>query len=186
MRKSLVIIMVMVLSIVIAVQVSAEEYTMKFAFQMPDDLYNSNETSFANAFKTYVEATSNGRIKVKLHPGGVLGKERENFVNVQNNVIQATLSSVGGVAQFYDPIAVIDIPFAFRNHLVAYEVLDGWFGQEMRADILDKTGVRCLEVSECGGFSHFTNNKHEVRTPEDMEGLKFRTMEVPGHIKMIN
>jgi hypothetical protein len=66
--------------------------------------------------------TPNGRIKVKLYPGGVLGKERENFVNVQNNVVQATLSSVGGVAQFYKPIQVVDIPFAFRNHNVAWEV----------------------------------------------------------------
>jgi len=186
MKKLLVIIMVMVLSLIVAVQVSAEEYTMKFAFQMPDDLYNSNEASFANTFKTYVEATSNGRIEVKLYPGGVLGKERENFVNVQNNVIQCTLSSNGGIAQFYAPVAVLDIPFAFRNHLIAYEILDGWFGKEMRADLLDKTGVLCLEISECGGFSHFTNNKHVIKTPEDMKGLKFRTMEIPGHIKMIN
>ncbi|WP_300465260.1 DctP family TRAP transporter solute-binding subunit [Desulfobacula sp.] len=163
-----------------------ESYTMKFAFQFPDNLYEANEASFANAFKTHLESTSNGKIKVELYPGGVLGKERENFVNVQNNVIQATLSSVGGIAQFYKTISVVDIPFAFKNHNVAWRVYDGWFGDEIRADILAKTGIRCLETTETGGFFAFTNSKKPVKTPADMAGLKFRTMENPGHIKMIS
>jgi tripartite ATP-independent transporter DctP family solute receptor len=162
-----------------------ESYTMKFAFQFPDKLYEANEASFANAFKTHLESTSNGKIKVELYPGGVLGKERENFVNVQNNVIQATLSSVGGIAQFYKTISVVDIPFAFKNHNVAWRVYDGWFGDEIRADILAQTGIRCLETTETGGFFAFTNSKKPVKTPADMAGLKFRTMENPGHIKMI-
>lgn len=169
------------------VHVLAEKtYVMKFAFQMPNDIYNSNEASFANAFKAHVEAASNGRVRVELFPGGVLGKERENFVNVKNNVIQATLSSVGGIAQFYQPIAVVDIPFAFKNHNVAWKVYDGWFGQELRADILAKTGVRALVTTETGGFFALTNNKREIKTPQDMIGLKFRTMENPGHIRMIS
>ena len=172
---------------VMAASASAEKtYVMKFAFQFPDKIYEANEASFANAFKTHLESTSNGRIKVELYPGGVLGKERENFVNVQNNVIQATLSSVGGIGQFYKTITVVDIPFAFKNHNVAWRVFDGWFGDELRADILAKTGIRCLETTETGGFFAFTNSKKPVKTPADMSGLKFRTMENPGHIKMIS
>lgn len=186
-KYSFSILMGLMLVLLMAIQVgAAETYLMKFAFQMPNDIYDSNEASFANAFKAHVEAASNGRIKVELYPGGVLGKERENFVNVQNNVIQATLSSVGGVAQFYKPISVVDIPFAFRNHNVAWRVYDGWFGKELREDMLEETGVRCLATTETGGFFAFTNNVREIRTPEDMKGLKFRTMENPGHIKMIS
>lgn len=183
--RSLIVLLVGLL--VAAVSASAADtYVMKFAFQFPDQIYEANEASFANAFKTHIESTSNGRIKVELYPGGVLGKERENFVNVQNNVIQATLSSVGGIAQFYKTITVVDIPFAFKNHNVAWRVYDGWFGDELRADILAKTGIRCLETTETGGFFAFTNSKRPVHTLADMKGLKFRTMENPGHIKMIS
>lgn len=186
MRKFLKILFLLVVGLCLAGAAAAKDsYTMKFAFQFPDKLYEANEASFANAFKTHLESTSNGRIKVELYPGGVLGKERENFVNVQNNVIQATLSSVGGIAQFYKPISVVDIPFAFKNHNVAWRVYDGWFGDELRADILGKTGIRCLETTETGGFFAFTNSEKPVKTPDDMAGLKFRTMENPGHIKMI-
>ena len=189
MKKKYLIVLLLMFCLVCwsGVSVLAEKtYVMNFAFQMPNDIYNSNEASFANAFKVHVEAASNGRIQVELFPGGVLGKERENFVNVKNNVIQATLSSVGGIAQFYQPIAVVDIPFAFKNHNVAWKVYDGWFGQELRADILAKTGVRALVTTETGGFFALTNNKREIRTPKDMLGLKFRTMENQGHIRMIS
>jgi len=164
----------------------AKTYKMRFAFQFKNDIYEANEASFANVFKSYVESMSNGQIKVKLFPGGVLGKERENFVNVKNNVIQATLSSVGGIAQFYAPITVVDIPFAFANNVVAWNVYDGWFGKKLRADLYKNTGVRCLATTETGGFFAFTNSKREVRTPKDMKGLKFRTMENAGHIKMVS
>jgi len=187
MKKFVKILLFLVVGLCLAGSATAKDsYTMKFAFQFPDKLYESNEASFANAFKTHLESTSNGRIKVELYPGGVLGKERENFVNVQNNVIQATLSSVGGIAQFYKPISVVDIPFAFKNHNVAWRVYDGWFGDEIRSDILAKTGIRCLETTETGGFFAFTNSEKPVKTPADMAGLKFRTMENPGHIKMIS
>jgi tripartite ATP-independent transporter DctP family solute receptor len=186
MKKFVKILLFLVVGLCLAGSATAKDsYTMKFAFQFPDKLYEANEASFANAFKTHLESTSNGRIKVELYPGGVLGKERENFVNVQNNVIQATLSSVGGIAQFYKPISVVDIPFAFKNHNVAWRVYDGWFGDEIRSDILAKTGIRCLETTETGGFFAFTNSEKPVKTPADMAGLKFRTMENPGHIKMI-
>jgi len=187
MKKVVKILFLLLIGLCVAGSASAKDtYSMKFAFQFPDKLYEANEASFANAFKTHVESTSNGRIKVELYPGGVLGKERENFVNVQNNVIQATLSSVGGIAQFYKTISVVDIPFAFKNHNVAWRVYDGWFGDEIRADILAQTGIRCLETTETGGFFAFTNSKKPVKTPADMAGLKFRTMENPGHIKMIS
>lgn len=188
MRKlKLLSLMLLISAVFLVCQAGAQQtYVMKFAFQFPDQIYEANEASFADAFKAHIEATSNGRIKVELYPGGVLGKERENFVNVQNNVIQATLSSVGGIAQFYKTISVVDIPFAFKNHNVAWRVYDGWFGNEIRADILKQTGVRSICTTETGGFFAFTNSKRAVKTPDDMKGLKFRTMENPGHIKMIS
>lgn len=187
MRKFKLLPLMLLLSVVFCLsQASAKTYVMKFAFQFPDKIYEANEATFADTFKAHLESNSNGRIKVELYPGGVLGKERENFVNVQNNVIQATLSSVGGVAQFYKTISLVDIPFAFKNHNVAWRVYDGWFGKELREDIRQKTGVRCLATTETGGFFAFTNSKRPVKTPKDMKGLKFRTMENPGHIKMIS
>src|SRR5699024_7045096 len=63
----------------------------------------------------------------------------------------------------------------------AHEVLDGEFGQELLTG-LEENGLIGLSYGELG-WRHLSNNKGEAVTPEDVEGLKIRTMEVPMHIE---
>lgn len=46
------------------------------------------------------------------------------------------------------------------------------------------TGLRTLAF-EGTGFRNFTNNTREIRTPADMEGLKFRVQPIPLYIEMV-
>jgi tripartite ATP-independent transporter DctP family solute receptor len=60
-------------------------------------------------------------------------------------------------------------------------VLDGPIGQEMLKKFEAK-GFKALAWGE-NGFRHMTNNKRPVVNPEDLRGLKLRTMENPVHIQ---
>jgi C4-dicarboxylate-binding protein DctP len=79
---------------------------------------------------------------------------------------------------------VFDIPYLFPNKVVAWDVLDGPFGQKLMDEMLAVTGVRTLAISE-NGYRHFFTGKKEVHSPEDMKGLKLRTMENPAHMKLV-
>ena len=81
---------------------------------------------------------------------------------------------------------VIDIPFAFTNISKTYEVFDGPFGQKMAADIEKKTGMHVLGFGDSGGFFNITNSKRPIHTPEDMKGLKIRTMGLDTHKAIIS
>jgi tripartite ATP-independent transporter DctP family solute receptor len=59
-------------------------------------------------------------------------------------------------------------------------VLDGPIGQDLLAKFETK-GIKALGWAE-NGFRHMTNNKRPVNTPDDLKGLKMRTMENPVHI----
>jgi tripartite ATP-independent transporter DctP family solute receptor len=48
----------------------------------------------------------------------------------------------------------------------------------------EKTGVRALGIGE-NGFRNFTNKVRPIRSPDDMKGLKIRTMENPAHMAMV-
>ncbi|HET7098030.1 MAG TPA: DctP family TRAP transporter solute-binding subunit, partial [Casimicrobiaceae bacterium] len=63
----------------------------------------------------------------------------------------------------------------------ARAVLDGPIGQEMLQKFPPK-GIQALAWGE-NGFRHMTNSKHPVNTPDDLKGLKMRTMENPVHIQ---
>lgn len=135
-------------------------------------------------FKEYVEFKTNGEITVRLFPGNQLGGEREMLEQVQQGSLELTMPADGALAGFYAPIQVWSIPYLFESAPIAWEVMNGAFGDAMRKDILEKTGMRALAFSQ-NGFRSFTNNVRPIIKPEDMAGLKIRTMESPVYMEMV-
>jgi tripartite ATP-independent transporter DctP family solute receptor len=84
------------------------------------------------------------------------------------------------VPNFVPEVAILDIPFLFRDYQHARATLDGPIGQEMLAKFPAKN-IQALAWGE-NGFRHMTNNKRSVNAPDDLKGLKMRTMENPVHI----
>lgn len=163
----------------------AAEYTLKFGYGEPADPNTSLEHVAASAFKEYIEEHSNGRIAVELYSGGVLGDSEALIQQVMLGSIQGCPTADAKLASYYEPIQVISIPFLFDSREVALQVLDGEVGQILRDGVLEATGMRVMTIGENGGFRCFTNNAHEIRTPEDMEGLKFRVMSSNVMMKMV-
>jgi TRAP-type transport system periplasmic protein len=59
-------------------------------------------------------------------------------------------------------------------------VLDGPIGQDMLKEFEPK-GFKALAWGE-NGVRHMTNSKRSVNSPDDLKGLKMRTMENPVHV----
>jgi len=138
------------------------------------------ETAAAMAltFKKQVEDASQGALHVEIFPDGQLGGNREMTKLVSRNVVQSAIVTVGGVEPLYPLIAVTQMPFAFTSREIAYAVLDGSFGQHMGDEIARTTGFAVLGYGDTGGFYVLTNSKREIHSPQDMEGIKVRS--IPG------
>ena len=137
-------------------------------------------------FKNYVEGESQGRITVKIVPGGALGDATSIFKQVMNGTIQGTLNpSEGVIAQFYNPIQAVGIPYLVSDMQVGYELLDSPFFGELWDDMRKELGVVTLSAIENNGLRHLTNNIRPIKSPEDVKGLKIRTMQIPAHMKMM-
>jgi tripartite ATP-independent transporter DctP family solute receptor len=68
----------------------------------------------------------------------------------------------------------------FRDKAHARAVLDGPIGQALLKEF-DSKGFKALAWSE-NGVRHMTNNKRPINLPDDLKGLKMRTMENPVHV----
>jgi tripartite ATP-independent transporter DctP family solute receptor len=141
---------------------------------------NSHQGVAIDTFAREVEKRTNGRYKVQTFYTGSLGGERESVEAVQLGTQELTFTSTGPVPNFVPEAKILDVPFLFRDKAHARAVLDGPIGQEMLAKFEPK-GFKALAWAE-NGFRHMTNSKREVRAPEDLKGLKMRTMENPVHI----
>lgn len=155
---------------------------IKFAFEMYEG--DNPEYNAATAFKEYVENKSNGELTVRLFPGNQMGSVRETTEMVQQGTLEMTLPSDGAFAGFYEPIQAWSMPYLFQSAPVAWQVMQGEFGQWMLEDIHEQTGIKALAFSQ-NGFRSFMNNVKQIVTPADLEGMKIRTMESPVYMEMV-
>ena len=144
---------------------------------------NSNEADEDYAglivFKDYVEAASNGGIEVEIYMGTQLcSTGAECIEGVAEGSIDIYISTSGGAAGIFPYVQVLDLPYLMANDRVAEHVLSGDFVRTMRDMALadsDNT-VRLMTIGNTGGWRNFANTKLRVTKPEDLAGLKIRTV----------
>ena len=142
---------------------------------------NSHYGVAIDAFAREIEKRTAGRYKVQNFYSGALGAERESIEALQVGTLDLTMTSTGPVPNFVPEVAILDIPFLFKDYAQARATLDGPVGQEMLTKFQSK-GLVALAWGE-NGFRHMTNNKRAVNSPDDLKGLKMRTMENPVHMQ---
>jgi len=126
-----------------------------------------------------VERQSNGRIQVELIWGGALGSPTDRMKQVMMGQLQGADTAEGDISQVFKPVQVLSIPYLLEDEFQGWRLYDGPFIQKMNKEMLEKTGLRVLHWWESGGFKQWSNSKRQVRTPEDMKGLKIRVMPSP-------
>lgn len=142
-----------------------------------DSHYGVGMTTFGDE----IAKRTNGRYKLQYFPSGALGGEREMLEAVQLGTQDLIITSTGPVGNFVPETRIVDIPFLFRDYAHARKVLDGQIGQDILAKFPAK-GLVAISWME-NGFRHVTNSKKAIVTPEDLKGLKIRTMENKVHME---
>jgi tripartite ATP-independent transporter DctP family solute receptor len=161
----------------------ASTITIKFAHGMPPDEDEALHRCVV-VFKKMVEQRTAGKVKVDIYPANQLGKEREQFEGVKLGTIEMCMIAEGPMAGFFPEIMVVGIPYLYANEITAWRSLDGPFGKTLFEEMRKKTGVRAMGIGE-NGFRNFTNRTRPIKSPDDMKGLKIRTMENPAHMAMV-
>lgn len=156
---------------------------LKVAHADATDIYVSRKHAQAVAFAELVNARSGGQINVKVFGAGALGAEREYTEAIKAGTVEAGIPS-GVIANFFPSAMVTDIPYLFASAEVAWKVLDGPFGKKLMDMFKKETGMRALGLAEVG-FRHFTSATKQIRTPDDLKGMKIRVMETPLYVNMM-
>ena len=152
--------------------------TMRISVSIPQ---NSHQGVAIDTFAKEVEKRTEGRYKIQTFYSASLGAEREATEAVQLGTQELTFTSTGPIPNFVPEVKILDVPFLFRDYAHARAVLDGPIGQELLQKF-DARGIKALAWGE-NGFRHMTNSKRSVNAPEDLKGLKMRTMENPVHVQ---
>src|SRR5690625_2715068 len=149
------------------------EHTIGVAYTTPE----TGSTHLGmERFKELVEERTDGEVEVELYPSGQLyASEREAIEAAQAGNIEMTVAASAPVAGFDEKFLALDLPFIFPDHETAYEALDGELGQSLLEGLPD-VGLVGLGYGR-SGMRQFSNSKTAIESPEDLKGLKIRTME---------
>ena len=144
-----------------------KERTIKFAFvQQKDNHWGAVAAEFAEI----VKQKSDGKITIKLYPGGILGGDVQMLSSLQGGTVEMTMMGSGLLVSMIPEYVLFDLPFLFNKPQEADAVLDGSVGRTLMVK-LPENGLVGLAYWE-HGFRSLTNGRHPVAKWEDVEGLK--------------
>ena len=156
----------------------AAEYNLKLAHEVAVE---STQHLAATRFAELVKERTNGAVEIKVYSNSALGPGQQALNLMRGGSIEIIQSGSTTFNGLVGETAALEMPFVFENSEHAYRVLDGKVGQGL-LDKLDPFGIKGLAFLE-NGWREVTNNRHPVRSAEDIKGLKIRTTPNPYHIQ---
>ena len=164
---------------------SAAEYTMEDSSDLDwsEQTWNfacsTTETStWAKAgekFGELMEQATGGKVKVNVYAADQLtnGNQSEGIQALMDgDPVQISMHSNLIYSAFDPRFNVVSIPFLFQSVEDADKKLDGEGGEKMK-EILGEYGLHCMGMAE-NGFRELTNSVRDIKSAEDMKGLKIR------------
>jgi TRAP-type C4-dicarboxylate transport system substrate-binding protein len=131
----------------------AKTYTLKFATLMPT---GTAWSKILDNWITELEEKSQGRIKVKMYSGGVMGDEPDVLRKIRKGQLHGGLFTGYGIGRIYSPSRVLEMPFLFKSVNES-----DYVREQMMPDIeagFKKNGFELLGWPEVG-FIHFFSTK---------------------------
>ena len=133
--------------------------------------------------KQRLEELSGGAMTVEIYPSSVLGGETECLEQLQNGVLAMTKTSTGPMESFVPEIQVFGLPYLFRDTAHFWKFADSEAGRAL----LQKGAQRNM-YGLCyydAGSRNFYTARRQIKSPDDLKGLKIRVLNSPMAIKMV-
>lgn len=134
----------------------------------------------AEKFKQLVAEGTRGQVEVQIYHSNALGATRESLEMVRLGTVDLVLCGVAHLSRFVPEMGTLVLPYLWKDTDTMFRALDGQMGQIIEPLLLEK-GFKVVGWWD-NGFRHVSNNKRPIKAPEDLKGLKLRTLPTKVHI----
>ncbi len=148
---------------------SLGDFTMMVGHAQPEG--NPRYVSMEK-FAEDVAAKTNGHVTVEVFGNGQLGTEKEMLEQVVAGTVQGMR---GGQFDFSPRLLMFTLPFLAQNRAQVTALLQSDLAKKVCAEAEAETGTVIINLCDAGGWRQFSNGKHPITKPEDLQGLKMRT-----------
>lgn len=136
----------------------------------------------AEIWSNLVRERTDGRINIKIYPGTSLvqGDQTREFTAIRQGLIDMAVGSTINWSPQVKELNLFSLPFLMPDYAAIDALIHGKVGEQIMGYV-EKAGVVPLAFGE-NGYRQLSNSKREIKTPEDMKGMKLRVVGSPLYI----
>lgn len=134
------------------------------------------------AAATEIAARTDNRVEILVFPAGQIGGAKEVLTGLTIGTHQMAFDGAGILSQWVPELGVFEAPFLSKDFGHLERLMDSEIGQEITDKLLNKHGMRLLDVWYYG-TRQMTNNVRAINSIDDIKGLKIRVPEVTLSLK---
>jgi len=136
----------------------------------------------AQIWSDLVREHTDGRINIKIYPGTSLvqGDQTREFTAIRQGLIDMAVGSTINWSPQVKQLNLFSLPFLMPDYAAIDALIHGKVGEDL-FKVVEKAGVVPLAWGE-NGYRQISNSKHEIKSPEDLKGMKLRVVGSPLYI----
>ncbi|MFM9270576.1 C4-dicarboxylate TRAP transporter substrate-binding protein [Halomonas elongata] len=134
--------------------------------------------------KQEIEERSEGELRVNVFPNSQLGSDEDIVEQIRSGANIAILIDAGRLSEYQSELGILTAPYLVEDYtqydaITNSDLYKGWV-----EDLADSSGLRLMNYNWFQG-SREVLTQTPVETPEDLEGVRMRTINSPVWLKTI-
>ncbi|WP_111415107.1 C4-dicarboxylate TRAP transporter substrate-binding protein [Billgrantia lactosivorans] len=127
---------------------------------------------------------SDGELTVQVFPNSQLGSDEDVVEQIRSGANIAILIDAGRLSEYQEELGILSAPYLVESHedyerITSSERYQGWV-----ESLAENSGLRLLNYNWFQGSRHMLTQE-PVETPEDLDGVRVRTINSPVWVKTI-
>lgn len=132
-----------------------------------------------------IEERSNGEIDVTIYPSSQLGSDNDVLEQIRNGAAIAVLVDAGRLAPFQKELGILSAPYLVDDYTQYAAITESPLYDQWVEELAESSRIRLLNYNWFQGTRQMFT-KDPVTSPEDLQGVRVRTIDAPGWIATVN
>ena len=156
------------------------ELNLSSALSVQDPIVQSMQ-----AAKERIEERSNGELTLRIFPNSQLGSDEDVLEQIRSGANFAILVDAGRLSEYQPELGILSAPYLVEDPADYDKITSSDLYQSWVDELADNSGLRLLNYNWFQGSRQMLTQK-PVNSPEDLAGVRVRTINSPVWIKTIS
>lgn len=170
-----------------AVALVVASHSAHAAYQLNVSIALSPQDPIAQAMedaKEAIDERSDGELTIQIFPNSQLGSDEDVIEQIRSGANIAILVDAGRLSEYQPELGILSAPYLVEDYRDYDQITSSPLYLDWVEGLAEKSGLRLLNYNWFQGSRQMLT-QNEVKTPEDLNGVRVRTINSPVWVKTI-